>query len=207
MRFKKEKSKANLLGTYVSKYPDSYEGDDYLVTTPVEELVLTPEGIVGDRHYGYLRDSDTRVKHLYKKGTPVRNNRQWLGISRREIWEIAVNLGVSIHSLTPELLGVNMLIDGIDRLSELPPLTHLVFSPHSYFEAGRDEDVVLVSYCQALPCAVAGKALVKPLSNDALEFGFPKAALGYRGLLGWVQKGGTIKPGYTIHIKFPTGKG
>jgi len=205
MRLKKDKYKADLLGTYVSKHPQDYEGDDYLVTEAVEELVLTTEGIVGDRHYGYLRDSDTRVKHLYKKGIPVRNNRQWLGISSSEIWQMAKTL--STPDLTPELLGVNLLIDGVGDLSELPPLTHLIFSPFNIFEAGRDEDVVLVSYCQALPCTVAGKALAKPFNDASLETRFPKAALGYRGLLGWVQKGGTVRPGYTVHVMFPTGKG
>ncbi len=205
MKFESDRREIRVRGVYSSVHPSKdYKGDDYFVTESREELTFTLEGIVGDRHSGYETISGGRFKTLYAPGTKVRNNRQWSAISPQEVDRIAENLGVS-GRLTPELLGINLLLEGMEDLSKLPPMTYLVFSPHSTFQPGRSEDVTLIVYGQALPCTIAGKALVQPLSDPGLERGFPKAALGYRGTTGWVEHGGIIRPEYTGWVLTPKG--
>ena len=203
MKFTKDVVNAKLLGVYSSK--QEYQGDDYFVTEPRGELELNTQGVVGDRHYGYEAISGGRFTSLYKRGTFVRNNRQWSAISSQEVDEISRNLGIE-GKLTPELLGINLLIEGVERLSELPPMTYLVFSQHDEFTPRSEGDVVLVVYGQALPCTVAGKALVEPCGDASLEKRFPKGALGLRGTTGWVEKGGVIRPNYSVFILTPTGR-
>ena len=206
MKFTKESIKAKLLGGFSSKHPNQdYDGDDYFVTEPRTELELNTQGVVGDRHYGCETISGGRFTTLYKRGTPVRNNRQWSAISPQEVMDIAKNLGIE-GKLTPELLGMNFLIEGVERLSELPPMTYLIFSPHEEFAPRLEEDVVLVVYGQALPCTVAGKALVEPCGDASLEQRFPKGALGLRVTTGWVEKGVIIRPDYHVFIRTPTGR-
>jgi len=159
-------------------------------------LILDLEGIQGDRHYGYTAVSGGRLKRVYEPGTVFRNNRQWLAISPVEIKDIRNNLGLD-SKLSPELLGANLLLEGVDNLSELAPLSYIVFSPNEDYLAKDPDNVTLVVYAQALPCKIAGRALVKPFDNESLESKFPKASIGLRGLCGWVEKGGIIKPGYT----------
>ena len=205
MKFEAERLEIKVLGAYSSFHPDKgYKGDDYFVTEPRDQLVFSSEGIQGDRHFGYETTSGGRFTTLYEKGTRVRNNRQWSAISPQEIDKIAKNLEVE-GRLTPELLGINLLLEGVDKLSELPPMAYLVFSPHNNFQPRRAEDVTLVVYGQALPCIPAGRALVEPLGDATLKSRFPKAALGIRGTTGWVEHGGIIRPGYTGWILNPTG--
>ena len=73
-------------------------------------------------------------------------------------------------------------------------------------EPRREEDVTLVVYAQALPCKIAGKALAQIFDDDSLESKFPKAAIGFRGITGWVEKPGIIKKGYHGWVLTPKGK-
>ena len=205
MKFEKDTLEVKVIGVYSSTHPNpDYKGNDYFVTKPKDQLSFTLEGIEGDRHFGYETVSGGRFTTLYDRGTRVRNNRQWSAISPQEVKEIAKNLGVDSR-LTPELLGINLLLDGVEKLSELPPMSYLVFSPHNNFQPRRQEDVTLVVYGQALPCTIAGKALVEPLGDETLERKFPKAALGYRGTTGWVERGGIIRPEYNGWVLTPKG--
>ena len=205
MKFIKENIPIRAVDVYNSIHPDkSYTGSDYFVTEVRNELNVTLEGIEGDRHKGYTTSSGNRFTSLYQRGSVVRNNRQWSAISPWEVGEIGQNLG--IRGLTPQLLGVNLLIDGVNALSKLSPMQYLVFSSEDTFKPGRPEDVTLVVYGEALPCTIAGRALVKPLGDVALENKFSKAAMGSRGTTGWVEHGGVIRPGDYGWILTPTGR-
>ncbi len=206
MKFLPNRQEVKVLGVYSSKHPSKeYNGDDYFVTVKRDGILFNLEGVIGDRHHGYDTISGGRFTTLYQRGTQVRNNRQWSAISPAEVTQIAQNLGIE-ERLTPELLGMNLLLEGIDNLSELPPMTYILFSPHQQFEPRRPEDVALVVYGQALPCQIAGRALVKPMDDITMEKKFPAAANGYRGTTGWVEKGGIVRPGYTGFVLTPTGK-
>lgn len=206
MIFEKSITTAKILGTYISVHSDkAYKGDDYFVTKPVEKLEFTTEGIFGDRHFGYEVSSGGRFQTLYQRGSIVRNNRQWSAISTNELEEIGKNLGIE-EKLTAELLGINLLIEGIDKLSLLKPMTYIALSQCANFKPKRNEDAVLVVYAEAIPCKIAGKALVEPFGDTSLEGRFMRAANFKRGTTGWVEKGGIVMPGYYAHILTPTGR-
>ncbi len=207
MRFEKSILKGNVLQTYVSVHPDpAYDGEDYMFTKQVDLLMLTIEGVRGDRHYGVSTPSGGRFTTLYAKGTAVRNNRMWSAISPTEVAQIDTNLGLE-GRLKPEHLGVNFLIDGIPQLTQLPPMTYLVFSSdQTGFKPGQAEDVVLVVYAEALPCVVVGEGIGLELGDESIKGRFPKAAIGIRGTTGWIEKSGIIRPGQAVYALTPTGK-
>lgn len=61
----------------------------------------------------------------HRRGTEVANNRQLSLLSVEECAEVAARL--ELPELDPRLLGANLLVEGIDDLSALPPATRLYF--------------------------------------------------------------------------------
>ena len=112
-----------VLGTYL---PAGETGARYLVNQEVEEIVLTPEGVTGDRHATFTMPADSRTTNLYPKGTVIRNNRQWTAISPVDVQKISKNLGADVGA---GMIGMNLLIDGIERFSGAPTLS---YSPVSH---------------------------------------------------------------------------
>lgn len=181
------------------------DGPTYLQSTAVDTLTCDIEGLHGDRHYGHALQSGGRQKRLYDKGTAIRNTRQWTAISSEELSAIQHNLALPQH-LLPNHIGFNCLIDGLGPITQLPPLTHLVFSSAPVFTPGRADDVVWVVYAEVLPCKIAGSAVAYQFQQPALAPAFPKAAMGLRGCTGYVDKGGTINNGWYVHQLTPTYK-
>ena len=64
--------------------------------TPVacDTLVLDWDGIVGDRHYGRLTASDSRMTRAYERGTEVLNHRQISLVDEAELAIIASAMGI-----------------------------------------------------------------------------------------------------------------
>lgn len=181
------------------------DGPAYLQSTTVDRLSCDIEGLRGDRHYGHALQSGGRQKRLYKRDTAIRNTRQWTAISTDELSAVQQNLTLS-QKLLPNHIGFNCQIDGLGPITQLPPLTHLVFSAQSVFTPGRADDVVWVVYAEVLPCKIAGSAVADQFQQPALATAFPKAAMGLRGCTGYVDKGGTIKNGWYVHQLTPTYK-
>ncbi len=153
------------------------------VTEAVDVLTLTYEGIPGDRHQGLTRPSNSR-EPWYKKGTEMRNEQQVSILADDELAAVASDLG--IDELKPEWIGGNMVLDGIAHLSLLPPRTLLMFEGGVTIrvDGGRG------------PCRYAGRSIADQFEGrDDLEFAFPKLAKHRRGLVGWVEVPGVIKPG------------
>src|SRR5581483_2763399 len=90
---------------------------------PRSFIELTLEGVVGDVHAGYTRQSDGR-EPLVKRGTPIRNARQWSGVSQEELAAIANNLG--LPQVEPGWLSANITFSGIPSFSKLPKGTRLI---------------------------------------------------------------------------------
>jgi hypothetical protein len=156
---------------------------------PVARLELDWGGPVGDRHHGETMSSNTRQKAFYPRGTRIRNHRQLSIVDAAELAVIASALG--IDSLAPGVIADNICTDGIPDLTDLPRMTRLVF------EGGA---VVMLGGVN-LPCTVAG-ALVEAVHGTAPE-SFPKAAMGHRGVTGWVEHPGTIRPGAAVAVHTP----
>jgi hypothetical protein len=162
-------------------------GKDF-VTTAAPSLELTYAGIPGDLHGGLTRPSGVR-EPWYKRGTPMRNERQLTILSAEENTEIAEAL--SLPELRPEWIGGNLLVEGIPSLSLLPPRSILMFPSGAAIRIDGDNG----------PCRQSGRAIASHTGRPDVELGFVKAAKHKRGLVGWVEREGVITPGDSITIR------
>lgn len=172
-------------------------GADF-VSTDVEQLDLTYEGIVGDHHAGHTRLSGAR-EPWYERGIEMRNERQISILADDELRDIADNL--NIEHLKPGWIGANLVIDGIKNLSLLPPRSVLIF------EGG----VTLRVDGYNGPCRVSGASVAKHLgdgtrstdgvfdsSRSDIALDFSPAARLKRGVVAWVEREGVIRPGEKV---------
>jgi hypothetical protein len=160
----------------------------------VSSLELDFGGPVGDRHHGVTMSSDVRQRWLYEPGTQIRNNRQVSIVDAGELAQVAANLGLS--QLAPGTVADNVCTSGIDRLSQLPPMTRLVFEGEG--DAEDTDGAVVVVLGANNPCTIAG-GLVHDRYGTLPEK-FPKAAMHLRGVTGWVERPGVIRPGGWVRV-------
>jgi len=180
------KLKASVAGTYAA-FGGSFE------TQAVDSLALNFDGIVGDYHAGLTRRSGSR-EPWYPRGTVMRNERQLSIVSPGELAIVAERM--ALPEIKPEWMGANLLLEGIPQLSMLPAGTLL------FFKGG----VTIKIDAQNHPCRDAGRAIAEGAGMADVEAGtllFPKAAKRLRGLVGWVEKPGTIAPGEEISVRVP----
>lgn len=162
---------------------------DTFVSEPLDVLNLTYDGIPGDRHAGLYRNSGPR-EPWYPRGTPMRNERQLSILSAEENAEVAAAL--AIDELRPEWIGGNILLSGVPQLSQLPPRTLLMFPSGATVRIDGDNG----------PCKKSGAAIAANVpGRPDLEFGFVKAAKHKRGLLGWVEREGEVRPGDVVRLR------
>ena len=162
---------------------------DSFVTTDAGHLDLVYAGIDGDLHSGLFRKSGAR-EPWYPRGTPMRNERQLSILSAEELAEVAAALG--LPELPPAWIGGNLLLTGIPFLSRLPPRSILMFPSGAAIRIDGDNG----------PCRSSGRAIADRVpGRPELEFGFVKAAKYKRGLLGWVEREGPIRPGDPVKIR------
>lgn len=161
------------------------------VTTAVETLPLTFEGIPGDAHAGHTRRSGGR-EPWYKRGTEMTNERQVSLLCPYEMGVIARRLDVP--EVRAEWIGGNFLLAGIDRFSHLPPRTTL------FFEGG----VTIRLDGDNAPCRASGRSIAGHFEGrDDIEMNFAKVAQGLRGLVGFVEVPGNVKVGEAFEARVP----
>jgi len=153
---------------------------------PVPALECDWAGPQGDRHYGLTMLSDARQKAAFPRGTEIRNHRQVSIVDISELSAIAINMGLT--HLEPGTIADNIATAGIPELTQLPPLTRLIF------QGG----VVIMTGGENLPCTIAG-ALVADHYGSRPE-SFPAAAMGLRGITGWIEHPGTIRAGEAVQV-------
>lgn len=189
MEFERWSGKAKLVATLRTR------GKSF-VTERVDRLSLTLAGIPGDRHSGFHKAAGAREKNLYPAGTPIVNLRQWSAVSVEELASIAEAMQLS--ELRAEHLGANFVFEGLPELTKLPPFTRIRIgkAPHQ---------ATLVVYEENLPCRFPQEAMEK---DGVIVTGqpFPKAAIGKRGLVGWVEKGARVNPGDPVVVFLPVGR-
>jgi MOSC domain-containing protein YiiM len=156
-------------------------------TTPTAEVTL--EGFVGDTHYGFTRGADARDPSI-KRGTKVRNWRQWSAVSVEELQNIAQTM--NIEKVDPWMLAANLTFSGIPNFTKLPRGTEL------HFEGGT----ILTVECENDPCMGPGRE-VAAANKDKTPQQFIKAAMHLRGIVGVVYRAGTIKVGEAVTVKYP----
>jgi hypothetical protein len=166
---------------------------DSLVTTPQARVTVTFAGFEGDRHAGLTRKSDSRTP-FYPRGTEIRHDRQVSLVSVEELAQVAA--AMHLTELPADWIGANLLLQGIPRLSQLPPMTRLFFSG----------GVVLLVSGENHPCLIAGRAIQDSAAAAGIELPglaelFPKAAKHRRGLVATVELPGVIHPSESVEAR------
>lgn len=168
-----------------------YVGDDLnsLVKRSVPLLQIDLAGIVGDRHAGYSRKADSRNKE-YPRGAEIRNWRQWSAVSIEELIQISKKM--DLPQIEPSWLGSNLCFAGVPNLSLLPKGSLLTFP----------EEVVLAVEEENLPCTKPGRVLAAQFQDrDISPSSFIKASMHLRGLVGVVNRPGTIRVNDQVRIQ------
>ncbi len=149
------------------------------------------EGLAGDKHRGYSRacyEGDTEPE-----GTIRRNNRQWSGMSKEEVEEIQEALNLQAP-LSPEDLGVNLFIEGVEEFSKLPKGSKLKFP----------SGAVLVVEDYNPPCTEMGDKIARLYTTRSGESltrrQFLIEARRKRGLVGVVDVPGELCSGDPITL-------
>lgn len=155
----------------------------------VPEVRLLFSGIDGDCHGGLTRQSDSRMLKQFKRGTLVRNARQISILSAEELAEVAALM--QIPAVKPEWVGANLVIRGIPDLTLLPPSTRLQFP----------SGAMIVVDIENHPCRYPADIIAR--HNPEQKMGFVKAAMHKRGVVGWVEAEGVIRPGDSITVWIP----
>jgi hypothetical protein len=157
------------------------------VTREVHGIYLEIGGIPGDRHYGILRPADSRQK-IYPRGTMIANRRQISIVSYEECSQIAGLMG--LPAIKPEWLGANIMVSGIEKLTELPPGARLLFP----------DGTGLICEGENLPCVGPGKVIESFYNQSGLHRKFVPAAHKLRGIVCSVEREGRINKGDSVKI-------
>jgi len=177
-----------LNGTVVSVHSGNNED---LSKQALDSIDVDFEGIVGDAHRGMSRAaySDDREP----KGTILRNDRQWSGVSVEELTTISEQLDLA-ETLTAETIGANICVSGIPDFSLLPRGTRLIFP----------SGAALIVEEYNPPCSDMGEQVAIKFPTRTGETlssrQWLKPAHGRRGVVGMVDVAGTICTGDEILV-------
>lgn len=156
-----------------------------------ESIQVELDGIVGDRHRSYVRDTWKNDKQPY--GTVRRNERQWSAVSIEELGAISDAMDLK-KPITAASVGANLCIDGISELSRLPKGTLLQFP--SGVELIVEEFNPPCSDMSKIQASLHATKSGAPVSKTA----FAKAAKLTRGVVGVVEAAGMINAGDEVTI-------
>lgn len=138
------------------------------------------DGIVDDRHRGYVRRCWSGDKQ--PEGSPRRNERQWSAVSEEELAEIAADMGAA-EPVTAASLGANICLRGVPELSRLPKGTLLRFPSGA--------ELIVEEYNP--PCGAMSE--IQGSLHGVSATAFSKAATLKRGIVGVVEAAGVIAVG------------
>lgn len=160
-----------------------------LRATPRDEVMATFAGVAGEDHAGLTRPACSRVAAQHKRGTEIRNTRQFSIVSAEELAEIAERMGIA--RFDPAWIGASMVIEGIPDVSHLPPSARLQ----------GPSGATLVVDMQNRPCHLPAKVI--DAEQQGVGGAFKKAANGRRGITAWVEREGRLAVGDTLTLHVP----
>jgi hypothetical protein len=163
--------------------------DAALQSAPLSELMAWFSGPEAEAHGGLTRPSCSRVTGQYKRGTEIRNTRQFSVMGAEDLAAIAEKMG--LDRLDPALLGATMVIAGLPDFSHLPPSSRLQ----------ADGGATLVVDMENRPCTLPAR----PIETRHPGFGkaFKPAAAGRRGITAWVEAEGLLRVGAQVRLHIP----
>lgn len=159
-----------------------------LVAEARDHVMASFAGVAGEDHAGLTRPACSRVTAQHKRGTEIRNARQFSIVSAEELAEIAARMGV--ETFDPAWIGASMVVEGIGDFSHLPPSSRLQ----------APSGATLVVDMQNRPCHLPAKVIDE--AQAGLGGKFKTAAKGRRGVTAWVEREGALHLGdrLTLHI-------
>lgn len=160
-----------------------------LRATPRDKVMATFAGVAGEDHAGLTRPACSRVASQHKRGTEIRNTRQFSIVSAEELAEIAARMGIA--RFDPAWIGASMVIEGIADVSHLPPSSRLQ----------GPSGATLVIDMQNRPCHLPAKVI--DADQAGLGGAFKKAANGRRGVTAWIEREGALAVGDTLVLHLP----
>ena len=160
-----------------------------LWSEPADTLTATFAGIEGEVHAGITVPSCSRMTAQYPQGTEIANTRQLSVLSVEELQQIATKMG--LPALSPSLLGITMLLEGIPDFSHIPPGSRL--------QAASGATIVV--NLNNRPCTVPLKAI--EAAHPGYGAKFKPAANGLRGIVAWVERQGPLHLGDTVRLHIP----
>ena len=163
--------------------------DRQLQADAVQSLRAGFDGPEGEAHGGLTRASCSRVTGQYRRGTVIRNTRQFSLLGAEDLAEIAARMGVD--RLDPALLGATMVIAGLPDFSHLPPSSRLQGA----------SGATLVVDMENRPCTLPAKPIEAALPGFGAKF--KVAAKGRRGVTAWVEREGTFTLGEAVRLHVP----
>ncbi|MBS8225897.1 MOSC domain-containing protein [Vannielia litorea] len=164
--------------------------EDTLRAEPLEAAEATLDGFPGEDHGGATRPSCSRVLALYpERGTIIRNTRQLSILSAEELAEIATTLDLDV--LSPDLLGASLVISGLPDFSHIPPGTRLQAPSGATITVDVENG----------PCNFPAREIED--THPGHGKGFKVAAMGKRGVTGWIERAGRIALGDTLTVFIP----
>ncbi|MEO0403896.1 MAG: hypothetical protein AAF193_03400 [Bacteroidota bacterium] len=155
----------------------------------VNELTFDLNGIQGERHAGFSKPAGPRESQFFKRGEEIKNHRQWSALSVEELNDIADKMNIS--ELSGAWVGANLVFSGASQFSKIPPFTRLVF----------ENGLILVVYEENAPCHLPQPFIENHVGKADLNFS--KAGAGQRGLVGWIERAGTVKLGESCSVYVP----
>lgn len=180
-----------------------FAGDSSGVSKEVKKIqVFSNRGVKGDVHYGKTRLLDVRERQLKEFGLPkgieIANFRQFSATSDEELKAIAEAMGIS--NIKYGLLGENLVISGIDNLTQLPTGTMFMFRKP---EDSSIRTAVLFAWKENTPCVIPARNIQESHGEVKFTKSFQTAALGKRGLVGVVYSSGFIHQGDRVEVRLP----
>src|SRR5690606_9211711 len=93
-----------------------------------------------------------------------------------------------------EWIGGNILLEGLPRLSRVPPRTRLVFAGGAVLRVDGDN----------MPCRISGASIAEHYPDrEGIDLLFPKTARRRRGLVAYVERPGVTRPGGAVTAHIP----
>ena len=157
-----------------------------------ETIQLELDGVVGDRHRSFQRETWEDDKQ--PKGTIRRNERHWSAVSVEEISLIEQAMDLA-EPLSAASLGANLCLEGVPDLSRLSRGSLLKFS--------SGVELMVEEYNP--PCLEMGAKLASIHSSNSGEpladRAFSQAAKCSRGVVGVVEVAGVISAGEEVTVE------
>ena len=151
-----------------------------------------------------------QIQSLIEEQSVVKIKEELTEIHAADIAEISRRMGLEV---TAEMLGLNLVIDRVDRcdfsITELPVGTVLLLGNEGAEKAAKPPLATLTSFVKQEGCGITGRLIAEHYGDPGLTRKFREISKDHRGLLCSVEfpvdHTVYLKPGLTVFFKYSKG--